>query len=82
MSSEKKLTAVEFHRQMAVELFNLVWNLLDKDDRSQAKVDQMIHTGDAANADRYLQMGKDAGEQIAKQEDREYYFSQLADIRE
>ena len=49
MSSEKKLTAVEFHRQMAVELFNLIWNLLDKDDRSQAKVDQMIHFSQLAD---------------------------------
>ena len=38
------------HRQLAVDLFNHTWELLDKADRTQADVDEMIH---AAHASRY-----------------------------
>jgi hypothetical protein len=37
-------------RQLAVDLFNHTWELLDKEDRSQAEDDEMIH---AAHASRY-----------------------------
>ncbi len=45
MSDEKAL-----HKQFAVDLFNLTWDLLDKQDRDQAEIDRMIH---AAHASRY-----------------------------
>ena len=38
------------HRQMAIELFNLTWDLIDKTERTQAETDQMIN---AAHASRY-----------------------------
>lgn len=38
------------HRQMAVDLFNRTWELLDKAERTQAEDDEMIH---AAHASRY-----------------------------
>jgi hypothetical protein len=42
---------VEQHRTLAVETFNLTWDLLDKGDaRTQEDVDRMIH---AAHASRY-----------------------------
>jgi len=38
------------HRQLAVDLFNHTWELLDKSERTQADMDEMIH---AAHASRY-----------------------------
>ena len=38
------------HRQMAIELFNLTWDLIEKPDRTQAETDRMIN---AAHASRY-----------------------------
>ena len=38
------------HRQLAVDLFNHTWELLDKSELTQAEVDEMIH---AAHASRY-----------------------------
>ncbi len=40
----------EIHRNFAVDLFNLTWDLMEKSKRSQAETDQMIH---AAHASRY-----------------------------
>ena len=38
------------HRHLAVDLFNHTWELLDKNERTQAENDEMIH---AAHASRY-----------------------------
>jgi hypothetical protein len=38
------------HRKLAVDLFNFVWTLLDKADRSREEADTMLH---AAHASRY-----------------------------
>ncbi len=38
------------HRELAVELFNKTWALMDKKDRTQEETDHMIH---AAHASRY-----------------------------
>jgi hypothetical protein len=43
-------TKHEQHRKYATELFNLTWDLLDKEERTPEKVDAMIH---AAHASRY-----------------------------
>jgi hypothetical protein len=40
----------EQHRQLAVDLFNRVWQLLENQQRSTAETDEMIH---AAHASRY-----------------------------
>lgn len=40
----------DIHRKLAVELFNLTWDLMDKTDRSPVETDRMIH---AAHASRY-----------------------------
>lgn len=40
----------EIHRKFAVDLFNLVWELLEKAERSQEENDSMLH---AAHASRY-----------------------------
>ena len=43
--------ANESHRRLAAELFNEVWTLLDRPDRTPADDDRMLH---AAHASRYL----------------------------
>ena len=40
----------DFHRQLATELFNGVWALLEKEERTCAETDRMIH---AAHASRF-----------------------------
>jgi len=49
MAAEKKFTELECHRKFAVDLFNLVWSLLDKKDRTKED-DKMVH---AAHASRF-----------------------------
>lgn len=36
------------HRQLGVDLFNHTWELLDKSERTQAEVDEMIHAAHAS----------------------------------
>ena len=50
MAEELKYTEQEFHRKMAVGLFNMVWDFLDKRERTQAEDDKMLH---AAHASRF-----------------------------
>jgi len=50
MTEEKKYTAQEWHTKSAIDLFNWVWSLLDKEDRIQQEDDQMVH---AAHASRH-----------------------------
>jgi len=50
MTEKKKYTEQECHRKSAVDLFNLVWNLLDKKDRTTEENDKMVH---AAHASRF-----------------------------
>lgn len=140
------------HRQLAVDLFNHTWELLDKSERTQAEIDEMIHAahascyhwslvgtpvnlargewqisrvysvlkraepalyharrsqeicqengigdfdlafayealaraasvaGDKQSVDKYLALAKGAGEKIAEQDDKEYFFSQLGSV--
>lgn len=49
-AKEKEYTEPECHRKFAVDLFNLVWSLLDKKDRTKEEDDKMIH---AAHASRF-----------------------------
>jgi hypothetical protein len=50
MTEEKKYTMQECHKKFAVDLFNLVWSLLDKKDRTKEEDDKMVH---AAHASRF-----------------------------
>ena len=50
MVEEKKFTSQEWHRKMAAESFNLVWNLMDKSERTLEEADKMVH---AAHASRF-----------------------------
>jgi hypothetical protein len=50
MPDEKLLTEREFHKKTAVDLFNLVWALLDKKERTKSEDDRMVH---AAHGSRY-----------------------------
>jgi hypothetical protein len=50
MSSEDDVKDVALHRRFAVELFNLVWELLDQEDRTSEQDDRMIH---AVHASRF-----------------------------
>jgi hypothetical protein len=51
MPEDEKLTRQEWHKKMAVELFNHTWDLIDKGDkRTPDENDEMIH---AAHASRY-----------------------------
>jgi hypothetical protein len=50
MAEEKALTQKDFHKKAAVDLFNRVWDLLDKEERTKSEEDTMVH---AAHASRY-----------------------------
>ncbi len=50
MSEEPRLTAAEWHRQQAVDLFNFTWTLIEKPDRTPEDDDRMLN---AAHASRY-----------------------------
>jgi len=50
MTEGTKYTVEEFYKKMGVELFNRVWDLLDKQERTAAEADEMLH---AAHASRY-----------------------------
>jgi hypothetical protein len=50
MTGEHKATEQEAHRKFAVDLFNLVWDLLDKGERTKEEDDRMLH---AAHASRF-----------------------------
>ncbi len=50
MVTENKTVDQDLHKKFAVDLFNLVWNLLDKKDRSAEEDDKMLH---AAHASRF-----------------------------
>ena len=50
MTEEKSAELQEWHRKMAIGLFNTVWNLLDSKDRSPEDDDRMLH---AAHASRF-----------------------------
>jgi tetratricopeptide (TPR) repeat protein len=47
---EKRDTIDESHRRFAADLFNLTWDLLDKEDRSAKEDERMVH---AAHASRF-----------------------------
>ncbi|MCB2156885.1 hypothetical protein KQI84_18560 [bacterium] len=57
MSNEERFTAEEWHRRLAVSLFNETWTYIEKPDRTPAETDRMIHM---AHASRYHweQVGK------------------------
>ena len=42
MTEEPKMTATEFHKQMAVDLFNATWDLVDKKDRTPEDDEMML----------------------------------------
>jgi hypothetical protein len=50
MSAEHEATEQELHKKLAVDLFNLVWDLLDKEERTREEDDRMLH---AAHASRF-----------------------------
>lgn len=50
MTEEKKYTEQEWHKRAAITLFNLVWSLLDKKDRTKQENDKMVH---AVHASRF-----------------------------
>jgi hypothetical protein len=50
MKDNQSYTEEEWHRRSAVDLFNHVWTLLEKQDRTTEEDDRMIH---AAHASRY-----------------------------
>ena len=50
MGVEKSYTEEECHKRFAVNLFNLVWEFLDKPKRTTEEDDRMVH---AAHASRY-----------------------------
>jgi hypothetical protein len=152
LTEEKKYTEKEAHRKFAVDLFNLVWSLMDKKDRTKEEDDKMIYAahasrfhwgeigtplefergewqvsrvysvlnrpqqalhhakrcleicqsnnigdfdiafayeamarahaiaGKKAECEKYAQLAKEAGEQIKKKEDRNYFFNELKTI--
>jgi hypothetical protein len=50
MDKGQRLTERAWHRRFAVECFNITWALLEKDDRTPAEAEEMIH---AAHASRF-----------------------------
>lgn len=53
------------HKQMAVELFNQTWDLIEREDKDQPEIDRMIH---AAHASRYHWENADGPVNIARGE--------------
>ena len=152
MGEEEKYSEKEWHKRSAINLFNLVWSLLDKKDRTKQEDDKMVHAahssrfhwgeigtplelergewqisrvyavlnrpqaalyhgqrcmeickennigdfdiafayealarasadaGDKASCEKYVNLAKEAGEKIAKKEDKDYFFSELKTI--
>ena len=50
MTEQETATDKDWHRKFAIDLFNQVWDLMDKEDRTQEDNDRMLH---AAQASRY-----------------------------
>jgi len=50
MNKEDDAAVREWHKKSAINLFNLVWGLLDKEDRTADENDRMLH---AAHASRF-----------------------------
>ncbi len=50
MPGRGSIAEPELHRELAVSLFNHVWELLEKDDRTKAEDERMLH---AAHASRF-----------------------------
>lgn len=50
LNEAKALTEIDFQKKMAVDLFNFVWTLLDRAERTQEEDDTMTH---AAHASRF-----------------------------
>lgn len=50
MTEQDEATGKDWHRKFAIDLFNQVWDLLDKGERTQEENDRMLH---AAHASRY-----------------------------
>ncbi len=48
MNKEKKYSAQECHKKFAIELNNLVWDLLGKTDRTKEEDERMIHAAHAS----------------------------------
>jgi hypothetical protein len=70
VSNNLKLTAAEWHRQQAIDLFNFTWTLIDKPDRTAA-ADEVVArahacAGQTAKAQKYHRLAEQAGEQIAE----------------
>ena len=42
------MTQEQFHKKMAVDLFNRTWDLLDKPDRTPEENDELVHAGHAS----------------------------------
>ena len=57
MSTEERFTAAEWHRKLAVSLFNETWTYLDKPNRTPAETDRMIHMAHASRF-HWEQVGK------------------------
>jgi hypothetical protein len=50
MPKDKTYTEEEFHKKVAIDLFNLTWDLMERQDRTVEETDRMIH---AAHASRH-----------------------------
>jgi len=42
------MTEEQFHKKMAVDLFNRTWDLLDKSERTPEENDELVHAGHAS----------------------------------
>ena len=152
MTTKDQATDQALHRRFAIDLFNLVWDLLDKEDRTPEENDRMVHAahasrfhwgeigtplefergewqisrvyailgrgeqalfhaqrcldiceendigdwdiafayealarahavaGNTSEADKFIQLGKEAGEKIKEKGDRDYFFDTLKDV--
>jgi hypothetical protein len=50
MSKKKEIIKItdDMHRQMAVDAFNYTWTLMEKENKTQEEIDEMIHTAHAS----------------------------------
>jgi hypothetical protein len=85
MAQEAQYTEQEFHRKMGVDLFNMVWDLMDKADFDIAFAYEAVAranavAGNAADCQKYLDLAKKAGKDIKKEGDKQYFFDDLGTI--
>lgn len=69
MTTLKSSISDEIHKQLAIELFNFTWNLIEKPDRNEAENEDATQ-GDTKQRDENIALAKRSAEKVDKESDR------------